>query len=171
MEFKLYFSEDGSKVYLQCNEDGIFFCPMGRFVGSFLQGQPANTAMSGGSQWIEWKYDNLESIIVACKKESSMAGPDVLPAYTNEPGTLKKFLEHLDKCGKTQYSIVSHKVECDDIGRVTGITPEETTCLPLPTTMPSKKKYSLENIAGYMGIGAAKKSKYLQIVHNLVCPP
>ena len=99
-----------------------------------------------------------------------MAGPDVLPAYTNEPGTLKKFLEHLDKCGKTQYSIVSHKVERDDIGRVTGITPEETTCLPLPTTMPSKKKYSLENIAGYVDIDAVKKSKYLQIVHNLVCP-
>ena len=169
-EFKLYISEDGSKLYLQCSQDGIFFCPMGRFVGSFLQGQPAKTAMSGGSQWIEWKYDNLESIIVACKKESSMAGPDVLPAYTHEPGTLKKFLEHLDKCGKIQYSIVSHKVERDDIGRVTGITPEETTCLPLPTTMPSKKKYSLENIAGYVDIDAVKKSKYLQIVHNLVCP-
>ena len=71
---------------------------------------------------------------------SSMAGTDVLPAYTSEPDTLKKFLEHLDKSGKTQYNMVSHKMERDDLGRVTGISPEETTCLPLPTTTPSKKK-------------------------------
>ena len=143
---------------------------MGRFLGTFLQGQPAKTARSGGSQWIEWKYENLESLVVACKKESSMAGTDVLPAYTHEPGTLKKFLEHLDKCGKTQYKMVSHKLERDDIGRVTGLTPEDITCLPLPTTTPSKKKLSLENISGYADIDAIKKSKYLQIVHNLVCP-
>ena len=109
-------------------------------------------------------------MVVACKKESSMAGVDVLPAYTHEPSPLKKFLEHLDKCGKTPYKIVSHKVERDDVGRVTGISPEETTRLPLPTTTPSKKKLSLENIAGYVDIDAIKKSKYLQIVHNLVCP-
>ena len=42
--------------------------------------------------------------------------------------------------------------------------------LTTPTIMPSKKKYSLENIAGYVDIAAVKKSKYLQIVHNLVCP-
>ena len=59
IDFKLYVSEDGSRVYLQCNQDGDIFCPLGRPVGSFLQGQPAKTAMSGGSQWIEWKYDNL----------------------------------------------------------------------------------------------------------------
>ena len=170
VEFKLYVSEDGSKLYLQCSQDAVFYCPLGRFVGSFLQGQPAKTAMSGGSQWIEWKYESLESLVVACKKESSMAGTDVLPVYTHEPGTLKKFLEHLDQCGKTQYKIVSHKMERDDVGRVTGISAEDTTCLPLPTTTPSKKKFSLENIAGYVDIDAIKKSKYLQIVHNLVCP-
>ena len=143
---------------------------MGRFVGTFLQGQPAKTAMSGGTQWIEWKVEDLESMVVACKKESSMAGADVLPAYTHEPGTIQQFLEHLDKCGKTQYKIVCHKVERDDIGRVIKVVPQETTCLPLPTTTPSKKKYTLENIAGYVDIEAIKKSKYLQIVHNLVCP-
>ena len=170
IDFKLYVSEDGSKVYLQCSQDGDFFCPVGRFRGCFLQGQPAKTAISGGTQWIEWKYENLESMVVACKKESSMAGTDVLPTYTHEPGTLKKFLEHLDKCGKTQYSLVSHKLERDDIGRVTGIIPEDTTCLPLPTTMPSRKKYTSDNVAGYIDIDAIKKSKYLQIVHNLVYP-
>ena len=172
IDFKLYVSEGGSKVYLQCSQDGDFFCPVGRFMGSFLQGQPAKTAMSGGTQWIEWKYENqdLESMVVACKKESSMAGMDVLPAYTHAPGTLKKFLEHLDKCGKTQYNLVSHKLVRDGIGRVIGITPEDTTCLPLPTTTPSKKKNTLDNVAGYIDIDAIKKSKYLQIIHNLVCP-
>ena len=168
--FTIYVSEDGGKLYLQPHQDTIFYGPMGRFVGTFLQGQPAKTAMSGGTQWIEWKVEDLESMVVACKKESSMAGADVLPAYTHEPGTIKQFLEHLDKCGKTQYKIVCHKVERDDIGRVIKVVPQETTCLPLPTTTPSKKKYTLENIAGYVDIEAIKKSKYMQIVHSLVCP-
>ena len=33
-----------------------------------------------------------------------------------------------------------------------------------------EKKYTLENIAGYIDVDAIKKSKLLQIVHNLVCP-
>ena len=64
--------------------------------------------------------------------------------------------------------MVSHKMARDNIGHVTGIIPEELTCLPLPTTTPSKKKYSLENMASYINIDAANKSKHLQIVHNLV---
>ena len=119
----------------------------------------------GGSQWIEFKVDSLESKVVACKKESSMAGANVLPAFTNEPATIKNFLQHLDKCGKTQYNIIAHKVARDEIGQVTEITPEDITCLPLPTTTPPKKKYTLENIAGYIDIDAIKESKFLQIMH------
>ena len=70
-----------------------------------------------------------------------MAGANVLPTYTHEPDTIKKFLQHLDKMGKTQYNMVSHKMARDDIGHVTGMIPEEFTCLTLPTTTPSKNKY------------------------------
>ena len=102
--------------------------------------------------------------------ETSAAGADVLPAYTHEPGTLKKFLQHLDKCGKAQYNLICHKLVRDSIGQVTEISPEGIACLPLPTTTPSKKKYNLDNIAGYINIDAIKKSKRLHIVHTVVCP-
>ena len=140
MEFKLYVSQDGCNITLQSNEDGILFCPMGRFMGTFLQGQPAKSHMEGSSQWIDFKVDNLETKVMACKKESSMAGADVLPAYAQEPDTIKKFLQHLDKIGKTQYDMVSHKFTRDEIGQVTGIVADDITCLPLPTATPSKKK-------------------------------
>ena len=170
MNFKLIVSPDGDKLYLTCAEDGVFYYPLGRFVGSFLQGQPAKSAMQGGSQWIEWKYENLDELVVACKKESSMAGPDVPPLFSNTPVPLKEFLTHLDKCGKTQYNMVSHKMDRDDIGKVTSITPEDMTCLPLPTSTPKKKTLSLDNVAGYIDIDAVKKSRRLGVIHNLVCP-
>ena len=94
MELKLCVSQDRSKIYLQSNQDGIFFCPVGHFMGTFIQGQPAKSHMEGSSQWIDFKVDNLETKVIACKKESSMAGADVLPAYTHEPDTIKKFLQH-----------------------------------------------------------------------------
>ena len=169
LNFKMYVPEDGSKVYLKSDDDGVMYFSLGRFVGSFLQGQPAKSAMQGGSQWIEWKYDNLDERVVACKKESSMVGPDVAPVFTAEPVPLKEFFEHLEKNGKNRFKMVSHKFELDDIGRVAGVTPEETTVLPLPTSAPKKaKKMSLENIAGYIDIDVVKKSKMLKIHHNLV---
>ena len=170
IEFKLYVSQDRSKLYLQSSQDGIFFCPVGRFKGTFLQGQPARTYMEECSQWIEWRLDNLESKVVACKKESSMAGANVLPAYTHEPDTAKKFLQHLDKCGKAQYSIVSHTVTRDKIGQVIEVSPHDTICLPLPTTAPATRRYTLDNITGYINIDAIKNSRYLQIIHNLTYP-
>jgi hypothetical protein len=171
LAFKMYIPEDGSKLYIMASDDGILYFPMGRFVGTFLQGQPAKTAMQGGTQWIEWKYESLEAQAVACKKESSMSGPDVPPPFKAEPAPLKEFFEHLEKIGKTRFNMVSHKLNLNDIGKVVGIAPEETTCLPLPT-QPSKRKktLSLDNIAGYIDIDCIKKSKYLVLCHNLVCP-
>ena len=58
------------------------------------KGQPAKTAMSGGTQWIEWKYDNLETLAVATKKESSISGPDVPPPFKTEPAPVKEFFDH-----------------------------------------------------------------------------
>ena len=170
MNFKVIIPKDGNKLYLTCAQDGLFHYPVGRFVGSFLQGQPAKTAMEGGSQWIEWKYDTMDAMVVACKKEASMAGPDVPPVFANHPGPMKDFFEHLDKCGKSQYNMASHKLERNDIGKVTGIISEDTTCLPLPTSAPAKKKLSLDNVAGYIDIDVVKKSNLLAIYHNLVCP-
>ena len=169
MAFKLLIASDGSKMYFTSQEDGVFYYPLGRFVGSFLQGQPAKSTMTGGTQWIEWKYENLDALVVATKKESSMAGPDMGPPYPNEPRPMRDFFEHLDKCGKSQYNMVSHKLERNDIGKIINVSPDEVTCLPLPTTVPSKKKVSLENISGYMDIDSVKKSKHLMIIHNLVC--
>ena len=59
IEFKLYVSQDGSKLYLQSSKDGIFFCPVGHFVGTFLQGQPAKTSMEGDSEWIDRVHSKL----------------------------------------------------------------------------------------------------------------
>ena len=168
MDFQILIPSDGSKIYFTSSQDGVFYYPLGRFVGSFLQGQPAKTAMSGGSQWIEWKYDDLNAMVVACKKESSMAGHDVAPLFPKEPKPLKEFFDHLDKCGKTQYNMVCHKLERSDIGKVTGISPDEVTCLPLPTSAPTKKTLTVENLAGYVDIDVAKKSKHLRLAHNLV---
>ena len=98
-----------------------------------------------------------------------MAGAEVRPAYTHEPGTLKKFLQHLDKCGKAQYNLICHKLVRDSIGQVTEISPEGIACLPLPTTIPSKKKYNSDNIAGYININAVKKRKRLQIIYTVMC--
>ena len=89
---------------------------------------------------------------------------------TSQPPSRTSLLYHLDKCGKSQYNMVSHKLERDDIGKVTGVAPEETTCLPLPTSAPKKKTLSLDNIAGYIDIDIVKKSKRVMIIHNLVCP-
>ena len=61
VEFKLFVSQDRSKIYLQSNQDGIFFCPVGHFMGTFLQGQPAKSHMEGSSQRIDFNVDNLES--------------------------------------------------------------------------------------------------------------
>ena len=144
MDFQVIIPRDGSKLYLTCLQDGLFCFPLGRLVGAFLQGQPAKSAMARGSQWVEWKYDTTDAMVVACKKESSMAGPDVAPALAKVPVPLKEFFEHLDKCGKSQYNMVSHKLARSDIGKVTGITPDEVTCLPLPTSPPSRKKLSLD---------------------------
>ena len=113
---------------------------MGRFIGTFLQGQPAKTAMQGGSQWIEWKYESVQECVVACKKEFSMVGLDIDPPFKNEPTPLKKFFEHLEKNGKARFKMVSHKLELNDIGKVVGIKPDEVTCLPWPTQAPKKKK-------------------------------
>ena len=70
LKFKMYIPADGSKVYIQAEDDGILYFPLARFIGTFLQGQPATTAMQGGSQWIEWKYESVQECVVACKKES-----------------------------------------------------------------------------------------------------
>ena len=168
MAFQLLIASAGTKIYFAAEQDGVFYYPLGRFVGSFLQGQPAKSTMAGGSQWIEWKYDNLDALVVASKKESSMTGPDMPPSFPKEPKPMREFFDHLDKRGKSQYNMVSHKMERDDIGKVTSITPDEVTCLPLPTSAPAKKKPSLDNIAGYIDIDVVKKSKHLMLMHNLV---
>ena len=171
LAFKMYIPEDGSKVYIAADDDGVLYFPLGRFMGTFLQGAPAKTAMQGGTQWIEWKYESLETPAVASKKDSSMSGPDVPPPFKFEPTPLKEFFEHLEKIGKTRVKMVSHKLSLNDVGKVVGIAAEETTCLPLPTQAPKKKKnMTLDNIAGYVDIDCIKKSKLLILCHNLVCP-
>ena len=39
MNFKVIMAKDGSKLYLICEEYGLFYYPVGRFVGCVLQRQ------------------------------------------------------------------------------------------------------------------------------------
>ena len=50
MDFQILIPSDGSKIYFTSSQDGVFYYPLGRFVGSFLQGQPTKSAMPEGSQ-------------------------------------------------------------------------------------------------------------------------
>ena len=76
---------------------------------------------------------------MACKKEAAMAGPDLTLVFTKDPSPINDVLEHLDKSGKTQCNMVSHKLDRTGICKVMGISPDETTCLPLPTSALAQK--------------------------------
>ena len=52
MNFKVIMAKDGNKLYLICEEAGLFYYPVGRLVGSFLQGKPTDTATTSGTPWI-----------------------------------------------------------------------------------------------------------------------
>ena len=64
--------------------------------------------------------------------------------------------------------MVSHKLEHNDIGKVVGISPDEATRLPLPTSAPAKKKLSLDNVARHIVIDVVNSNTRLAIYHNLV---
>ena len=91
------------------------------------------------------------------------------PLFEKHPVPIKEFFAHLDNFGKTQYNMASHKLQRNDIGQVTGIVSDDVTCLPLPTSAPTKKKLTLENVAGFIDIEVVKKSKLLAAYHSLVC--
>ena len=131
MNFKVIMAEDGNKLYLISEEYGLRYYPVGRFVGNFLQGNPTETAMKGGAQWISLTFHILDTMVMVCKKEASMARPDVAPMFTKDAGPIKGFFELLDKCGKTQYNRVSHKLDCNGIGKAMGIFPDENHVLAI----------------------------------------
>ena len=64
---------------------------------------------------------------MACEKEASMARPDVAPMFTKDQNTINNFFQNLNKCGQTQDNMVSHTLDRNDIGKVMGISPDETT--------------------------------------------
>ena len=169
--FKLIISQDGSKIFLYAESDGDLWGSLGRILGTFLQGKPAEIQMQSGAQWIEWKYESLDVTACASKKDASMTGPDLQPSFSSDPVPLKVFFKHLDDIGKARYNMVGHTLARDATGRITGVRPDQITCLPLPLQAPKGKALSLDNLAGYFDIKVVRKSKYLQIVHNLVCPP
>jgi hypothetical protein len=170
VDFKLIIPADGSKLFLSAEGDGTLHEPLGRFMGTFASGQPAKTLKTGGTQWIVWKINNLDTKVVARKRDSSMAGPDLAPAYTTDPATLKEFITHLEMIGKARFNMVTHKFDRSENGKVIGIACEDCVVLPLPTAAPKKKTLSLDNIAGYIDIDIIKKSTAVQIMHSIVCP-
>jgi hypothetical protein len=169
--YELIMSKDGDKMYLLALSDGTLYEQLARFMGTFSSGQPATTLMGGGSQWIQWKCDSLDTKVVARKKDASMVGPDSPPAYPLQPEPIKMFFGHLEQIGKARYNMVTHKLVRDSDGKVTGITLDDNVVLPLPTSAPKKKALGMENISGYIDVDLLKKSKVVNIVWNLVCPP
>jgi hypothetical protein len=168
--YELIMSQDGDKMYLLALSDGTLYEQLARFMGTFSSGQPATTLMGGGSQWIQWKCDGLDTKVVARKKDTSMVGPDSPPAFPSQPEPLKLFFGHLEQIGKARFTMVTHKLTRDSDGKVTGVALDDNVVLPLPTSAPKKKALGMENISGYVDIELLKKSKVVNIVWNLVCP-
>ena len=137
--YEIIISKDGDKMYLHAQSDGTLYEQLARFMGSFSTGQPATTLMSGSSQWIQWKIDNLDEKVVARKKDTSMVGPDVPPAYPLQPEPLTKFVGHLEQIGKARFNMVTHKLTRDTDGKVTGIACDDVVVMPLPTSAPKNK--------------------------------
>ena len=136
--YELIVSKDGDKMYLHAQSDGTLYEQLARFMGTFSTGQPATTLMSGGSQWIQWKIENLDEKVVARKKDASMTGPDAPPAYPVHPEPLKTFIGHLEQIGKARFTMVTHKLDRNTDGKVTGIACDDAVVLPLPTSTPKK---------------------------------
>ncbi len=108
--------------------------------------------MGGGSQWIQWTCDGVDTEVVARKTESWMVGPGGPPAFPPQSEPLKLFLGHLEQIGEARFTMVTHKLVRDNVGKVTGITLHDNVVLPLPTSAPKQKALGMENVSGYIDI-------------------